>query len=490
MAHQPSDSLSSSQSVPSKSSGWAMATLSLCMLLAALGISIVAIALPALVEVFDTTLAGAQWVILAYLLTLTVSTLPLSRLADGIGLRPVLLGGLVLFVVASLVCSLAPNLGFLIGGRAAQGMGAAILMALPLSVVRQTVPAERTGAAMGLLGTMSAIGTALGPSLGGWLISLLGWSSVFLAMALIGGVAFFLALMTVPPQAKGAQPNKTSRLRDLDIAGLVTLVALLSAYALALTANGGAFTLVHAGLLVAAVAGAFLFVRIERSARQPLIAIALFKDWHLGSGVVMNLLVSAVMMATLIVGPFFLKVSLGLSDALVGLVMAIGPATAALSGVPAGLLTDRLNAQTVVRIGLGEMTVATLLLAFLPVWLGVPGFLIALVFLTPGYQLFLAALNAGQMMRAGAEHRGAVAGLLRLSRNLGFITGASLLGAVFAWASGDQNPIDAGSEAVAIGMTVTYLVCCGLVLMALLLSSLGQQKEPVGEARGTHKEGT
>lgn len=156
-----------------------MATLAGSILLASLGISITTVALPTLARAFEASMQHVQWVVLAYLLSLTATIVSAGRMGDLYGNRRVLVTGLALFSLASVVCVAAPSLGWLIAGRAVQGVAAAILMSLPLSLAKGLIAKERMGAAMGLLGTMSAIGTALGPSLGGVLIDALGWRSAF-----------------------------------------------------------------------------------------------------------------------------------------------------------------------------------------------------------------------------------------------------------------------------------------------------------------------
>jgi MFS family permease len=156
---------------------WALAGLSLSILLASLGTSIANVGLPTLAQAFNASFQEVQWVVLAYLLAITTVIVSAGRLGDLIGRRRLLLAGISLFTVASVLCSFAPTLWFLIAARTAQGLGAAIMMALTMAFVGETVPKEKTGSAMGLLGTMSAIGTALGPSLGGILIASLGWRS-------------------------------------------------------------------------------------------------------------------------------------------------------------------------------------------------------------------------------------------------------------------------------------------------------------------------
>jgi MFS family permease len=162
---------------------WALAGLSLSMLMPSLDTSIANAGLPTLAQAFTASFQEVQWIVLAYLLAVTTLIVGVGRFGDITGRRRLLLAGIILFTVASALCGVAPTLWFLIAARAAQGLGAAVMMALTLASVGETVPKEKTGSAMGLLGTMSAIGTTLGPSLGGLLIAGLGWRAIFLVNA-------------------------------------------------------------------------------------------------------------------------------------------------------------------------------------------------------------------------------------------------------------------------------------------------------------------
>jgi len=158
---------------------WILASLSLSMWLSSLGTSIANVALPTLAQAFTASFQEVQWVVLAYLLAITTLIVSVGRLGDITGRRRLLLAGIVLFTVASVLCGVAPTLWLLIAARAVQGLGAAIMMALTMAFVGEAVPKAKTGSAIGLLGTKSAIGTALGPSLGGVLIAEIGWRAIF-----------------------------------------------------------------------------------------------------------------------------------------------------------------------------------------------------------------------------------------------------------------------------------------------------------------------
>jgi MFS family permease len=451
--------------------GWAVTALAFAMLLSSMGISIANVALPALAAAFDAPFRDVQWVVLAYLLAVTTMVVGAGRLGDVIGHRRVLLGGLAVFALGSLVCSVVPALPALVAARALQGSGAAALMAVTVALVRETVAKERTGSAMGLLGTTSAIGTALGPSLGGALIAGVGWHAIFYVLAVLSLPAFALAHRFLPaPHA--AEGNEQSR-PSFDARGTVLLALVLGAYALSMTLGDG-FGTANAILLAAAGLGVALFVRVEAHQAAPLIDLRAFRDPALDASLAMNALVAAVMMATLVVGPFYLSLGLGIGAASVGLVMSIGPVISTLTGVPAGRLVDRFGASSVAVAGLLALSAGSLGLAVLPKMIGLPGYVLAIALLTPGYQLFQAANNTMVMLDVADERRGVISGLLSLSRNLGLVTGASAMGAVFAMAAGSSDMETAGRDAVAAGMQATFATAAGMMGLALVIGFGGR----------------
>ena len=281
------------------------------------------------------------------------------------------------FTVASVLCGVASALWLLIAARAAQGLGAATMMALTMAFVGETVPKQKTGSAMGLL---------------------------------------------------------------------------------------------NVALLLTAAFGVGLFVLAESRAASPLIQLTMFRDPGFSASLAMSALVSTVMMATLVVGPFYLSRALGLDAALVGIVMAIGPIISTLSGVPAGRIVDRLGAPFMVIVGLIAMAAGAFGLSVLPAMFGIAGYIAAIAVLTPGYQLFQAANNTAVMMDVHPDQRGVISGMLSLSRNLGLVTGASVMGAVFAFASMTTDITTAHPEAVATGMQITFAVAGVLIFVALAIA--------------------
>jgi MFS family permease len=319
---------------------------------------------------------------------------------------------------------------------------------------------------MELLGTMSAIGTALGPSLGGILISELSWRAIFLVNLPLGFLIFMLVHRYLPVDDRR---QKTDR-AGFDHAGTLLLALTLAAYTLAMTIGRGSFGPRNMVLLVAAGLGAGLFTFAETRVQSPLIRLTMFRNPLLSASLVMSALVSTVMMATLVVGPFYLSRALGLNSALIGLVLSVGPFFAALTGVPAGRLADRLGAQRMTIVGLIGIAAGAFMLSMMPATLGIYGYIASLIIITVGYALFQPANNTAVMTDIRPDQRGVMSGLLNLSRNLGLITGASVMGAVFAAASSTVDITTAPPDAVATGMRVTFAVAAILIVVAITIA--------------------
>lgn len=338
-------------------------------------------------------------------------------------------------------------------------------MALTLVIARQTVGKNKVGRVMGLLGTMSAIGTALGPTLGGALTGWIGWRAIFLALIPLSTLSLTLVLLTVSSPGMAARRPTAA----VDTSGTLLLGLSVALYALAVSGITAGWT--SAGLRLLAIISLVGFVLVERRIAAPLVHLAMLTDAKLVAGLTSNMLTSAVMMATLVVGPFYLSRGLGLDIATVGVVVSVGPIVAAISGVPAGFIVDRLGSRAVLIAGLAQVLGGCILLAVLTRDVGVTGYLAALAVLTSGYQLFLAANNTAVMVGAREEQRGVISGMLTLSRNLGLTTGASLMGGIFAAlidSTGVGDP-----DVVARAMNITFAFAGALILLGLVLAIRG-----------------
>jgi MFS family permease len=352
--------------------------------------------------------------------------------------------------------------------RQVRGVGAAIMMSLTIAAVGDAVPRERTGSAMGLLGTVSAIGTALGPSLGGLLISAAGWPAVFACMGAAGAAAF-VAVYALLPTDHGKGPHQDR----FDVVGALLLAAAVAAFALATTMSPASY--LNALLLAAAAVAIAVFVAVESASAAPLVELRLIKDRDIGAGLISIGLVSAIMMTTLVVGPFYLADVLRLGPAATGMVMSVGPTVSALVGIPAGRLVDRTGPAFAIFAGLSLLLAGVVAMAFGPPVLAVGGYVGSLVLITAGYALFQAANNTAVMRRAAADQRGVTSAILALARNLGLVTGASAMGALFAIGSGGLPALGLASGGDT-GLRVTFVVAALLAGVALAAWGMARRR--------------
>ncbi len=304
---------------------------------------------------------------------------------------------------------------------------------------------------------------ALGPSFGGLLTAGFGWQAPFLLLVPLSLLALGCARLGLPRD--GSSPQQ----EGMKLASLSLLVAALLCYGLALTLGGALALWWGAGALLVTAS----FVRRERRAPVPLLPLALLGAPGLGNGLVASALVASVMVLTLLIGPFYLRGVFGLSLGTVGLMISGGPLLAALTGMPAGWLVDRLGARQVVRLGLAVMGTAALGLAGAAGQFGPLGYLLPILLLTAGYALFQTANNSAVVGGASEQTRGAVAGLLTLSRNLGQLTGVAGLGGLFAALVGEQG-LTLASELV-FGTRALFALSALLIGLAFWL--VGRRRE-------------
>jgi MFS family permease len=242
------------------------------------------------------------------------------------------------------------------------------------------------------------------------------------------------------------------------------------------------FGWLNMALLLAAALGVGLFVFAEGRAASPLIRLAMLRDPVLRASLVTSALVSTVMMATLVVGPFYLSRALGLDAALVGLVLSVGPLVVALTGVPAGRITDRFGAQRMTIVGLIGIVAGCFILSMMPATLGLSGYIARIVVITVCYGLFQTANNTAVMADISLDQRGVISGMLNLSRNLGLITGASVMGAVFALASATIDITTARPGPGATAMRITFAVAAILIVVAFAIAVGTYRRTPRNRA--------
>lgn len=385
--------------------------------------SIVNVILPTIAGSLGASLAQVQWVPMVYLLTGGSLVLLFGRLGDVLGYREVFLGGLLGFVVTSVLCAAAPSVPALVAARALQGLTSGMLMSVPLAILTRTYPPAERGKVIGLFASSISIGLAVGPSLGGLLAAAFGWRAAFLVNVPVGLLAFAYAGRVLP-----RSPGTPGR---LDVAGGLTWLLSLSSFLLfvnraqqeGLSGRTVPLLLASLGLLAA-------FLVVERRTAEPMLDLSLLRRRTLAGGSVAAVLNFMAQYAVVFATPFFLARVLHEGPASTGLVMTAFPLAVLCVAPFAGALSDRVGTVAPAATGALLCSLAALLLAFLPAGAGPGSVAVRLSLFGLGTGLFQSPNNSAVMGSAPRERLGVVSSLLGTSRTLGMSLGIAAAGAI------------------------------------------------------------
>ena len=433
--------------------------------------SIVNVALPTLSTALGADFATVQWVVLSYLLTITTLLAVVGRLADMYGRKRLYNSGFVVFTVGSLLCGLSPSVGWLIGFRVLQGIGAALILALGLALVTEAFPPQERGRALGIAGSIVSIGIVTGPTLGGVIIENLSWHWIFFVNVPIGIVGTYLVWRNIPAtRPPGGQA--------FDFGGAATLCLGLLGILLGLTTGQQeGFTSPQAlGLFVFGIFFLLALLYIQRRHPQPIIDPVLFRNRLFTVNLVTGLLVFVGLGSGVLI-PFYLETVLGYSVQQVGLLLAVVPIALGIVSPISGVLSDRVGSRPISVLGLAVTLLGYLALSTLSTETTAVGFMLRYVLVGVGVGLFQSPNNSAMMGTAPRERLGVASGLLAMTRNLGQTVGIAVLGALWAamvfGAAG--GPVAGGATAAPLAAQATGLagvsrIVAGLVGVALLVA--------------------
>jgi EmrB/QacA subfamily drug resistance transporter len=334
-----------------------LALLVLCLgdLMIVLDVTIVGVALPSIREDLGFSEESLAWVVNAYLITFGGFLLLGGRLGDLFGHQRLFLGGIALFTLASAACGFATSQEMLVGARAVQGLGAAVVSAVALSLMMTlfTEPAERAKA-MGIFGFVASGGGSIGVLLGGILTDALNWHWIFLVNVPVGILVVVLSVLLIP----GARVATAAQRLDVAGAVVVTLSLMLAVYAIVNGNEVGWTTARTLGLLAAAAALLTVFLTIEARVSSPLVPLRLFRLRNIAVSNVVGILWAGSMFAWFFLSALYLQLVLGYSPLQVGLAFLPG-------NLVMGALSIGLSAKLVMRFGIRPPLAAGLLLAAL-----------------------------------------------------------------------------------------------------------------------------
>lgn len=389
--------------------------------------SVVQVALPVVQANLGAAFSDLQWIVNSYMLMLGALLLTGGSLGDQIGRRRVFAAGIALFALASIGCALAPSVGWLIAGRAAQGVGAALLVPQSLAIIAASFPRSVRGAAIGTWAASSALTTSLGPAVGGLLVDTVSWRAVFWINVPLAAAALFLTVWRVPE----SRSPEHERIDWLGAAlAMVSLAGLTYALTLWPEARGG----LRADLIAAsaaAVAGAVLFVRVEQRAPSPLVPLELFRSADFSGLNVLTVLLYAALSGVLFLLPYNLIQMQGYSAAEAGLALAPLGVVIGLLSRRAGRLSDRIGPRP-------QLIAGPLLVAAGSAGLALPGigggylatFLAPVILIALGMGIAVSPLTTAVMNAAPESHAGSASGVNNAASRIAGLFAVALSGAI------------------------------------------------------------
>jgi EmrB/QacA subfamily drug resistance transporter len=446
-----------------------------------LDVTIVNVALPSIKADLGFSEVSLVWVVNAYLLTFGGFLLLGGRLGDLFGHRRLFLLGIAFFTVASLGCGLASSQGLLVGARAVQGLGGAVVSAVALSLTMLLfVDTHERAKAMGIFGFVSAGGGSLGLLLGGTLTSALNWHWIFLVNLPIGALVYALGLALLPDGYSRAAAGR------LDIAGAITVTTslMLAVYAIATCNESGSSSARTISLLATATVLLIVFLGIEARARAPLMPLSLFRLRNRAVANAAGLLAAAAMFAWCFISALYLQRVLGYSPLQVG--FAFLPANLITAGFSLGL-----SARLVIRFGIkpplttGLLLVAAGLVLFARAPVGgnlIVDVLSGMLLLGLGGGMAVTPLLLAATSGVAPGESGLASGVVNTAFTMGGALGLAIVASIagartnYLLASGVSLPLALNSGYhVAFFMGALFAAAAALLGAALLRTGHGQQ---------------
>ena len=418
-----------------------LVTAALGTMLMPLNSTMVAVALPNIVDDLDVSIASTAWLVSGYLIAQASLQALSGKLGDRFGRRPLILYGLASFGVVSLGAAIAPSLAVLMIFRVLQAVTGALVFPNALGLLRETLPESRRGRAFGTLGSAIGLAAAAGPPLGGALVGIGGWRAIFLVNVPWIAVALWFAVRTVPHRGPSAARGR------FDTAGAVALSALLAGTAWLLNPGGADVRVV--AIAAAVIAGLMVaFVRYELRRDDPVLQPRFLRVRAFAAATASVGLSNLALYGTLLAVPVLLSHREGWSDAEIGLAIAAMSLPMAVMSPIGGRISDRVGRRFAAVTGLAVLTAALVPLALAGATIAAPLLIGSLALAGAGLGLSNAPVQTASVEALDARDAGVAAGIFSTGRYLGGIAAASLV-AVLASATADRYGLLFAVEAVA-----------------------------------------
>ena len=394
--------------------------------MAVLDSSIVNVALPVIATRLGVELPVVQWVVSAYLLVITILLPLFGKVGDMYGRRRIFLMGFMIFTLGSLLCGISNTIWFLVAARVVQAMGASMLMANSPAIVSITFPGKDRGRALGMVGTVVALASMTGPSLGGILVGLFNWQSIFYINLPIGLFAYFLGYLILPTEEKHRQGT-------FDVQGAVLFALGMTGFLVVLIQGHewgwGSYIVNLLSIITIALLSIFLWH--ENQVEHPMIDLSLFKSWPFLAGNLSGLLSFMAMFSNNMLLPFYLHTILSLSPTEIGLAITPFPILMAVAAPISGYLSEKVSPVILTSTGLTIMGAGLLYLSTLNAQSIIWQVVLGQAIMGLGTGMFQSPNNNSVLSSVPIEKVGLASGISALMRNVGMVSGIAVAVSVF-----------------------------------------------------------
>lgn len=383
--------------------------------------SIVNVALPDMSIKLNVDMAGIEWVVTSFLITVAATILIFGRLGDMIGKTRVFKYGLVVFTMGSLLCGLTSSLPLLITARIIQAIGASATMATNQGIITQVFPVNERGRALGVLGTFVALGSMAGPPIGGVIVSAISWRYIFLINVPIGIIVFVLTMKIFPKPHMVYGEKLDTKGASLFVISTVLLFGAL---------GQGQTTGYNNPIILSAFAISFvtfvLFIMIEYKIDIPLLQLSIFKNSLFSVSILCAFISFITISASNIILPFYFQDTLKFSPAATGFFMMVSPIVLSVVAPFSGYMSDKIGSEILTLIGLTFTSLGLFFISSLTEKSSVITLMIYIVIMTLGNGMFQSPNNSLVMSTVAKDKLGIAGSVNALIRNLGFVLGTSL----------------------------------------------------------------
>ena len=445
---------------------WTLAAVAFGLFMIMLDNTVVNVALPSIEQDLHISISELEWIVTAYALTFAALLITGGKLGDLYGRRRLFVIGLVVFTLSSLACGFAPSASFLIGARAVQGVGAALMNPATLSIITHTFPPKERGQAIGIWAGVSALALAIGPLAGGLIVDNINWNWIFFVNVPVGAIGIVVSQLVIP------ESRDTSHEQSIDLPGLATsgLGLFALSYGLIEGNQKGWTSPEILAFFVAAVVLLVGFVLLERHQRLPMLDLSLFRIGSFAGANLVAMLVSLGMFGVFFFVSLYVQNILGYSPTKAGAIFL--PMTLLIIVVApiAGRMSDRVGSRWLMGAGMTIVGVSLLLYQRTGIhsdfWTLLPAMLLGGV----GMAMTMSPMTSAAMGSVPVDKAGVGSGVLNSFRQVGGSLGIAMIGAILASYLHHPARSAAGAQDYVNGLHAALLVSAAITFAAALVA--------------------